>query len=64
MKSQGLSSQNENNKAKRMPQRLLSSPWLFWAVADCVKEPRSIPGNQRLFMQGEGKKCASKGLKI
>lgn len=50
MKSQGLSSQNENNKANRMPQCLVSSPWLFWAVVDCVKEPYSVPGNQMLFM--------------
>lgn len=58
MKSQGLSSQNErNNKEKRMPQCLLPSLWLFWAVADCVKEPLSIPGNQKLFMRGEKKMC-------
>lgn len=51
------SSWNENNKTKRMPQCLLSSPWLFWAVAGCVKKPHSAPGNQELFMWGEKKMC-------
>lgn len=55
MKTQGLSTWNENNKAKRMPQCWLSSPWLFWAVADCLKEPHSVPGNQKLFMWEEKK---------
>lgn len=53
MKTQGLSSQNENNKAKRMSQCLLSSPWLFWAVADCVKEPHSSRKPKTVYVRGE-----------
>jgi len=63
-KIQDLSRQNErNNKAKRMPQCLLSSQWLFWVVVDCMKKTASFLGTRSCLCE-EREKYASRGLKI